>query len=423
MKLKTYAITLLLLFFSGIACAIYLTSRPVDNRMDNIAVNDIVSDIRADWSFLQYPNYILPGLSYGMDYTVIDNNGVLLATTRQGLSENENSAILHRDTIITITDTKDVVLGKIIFYNNSQKQLKEFKENLLFLFLVLILIVFLSVSLILYSIHRRILNPFRSLKSFAENIADGNLDIPLTMDKGNTFGAFTESFDLMRTQLATARENERLATISKKELVASLSHDIKTPIASIKAIAELMSVTALDNKTRQYLDTINAKADQINLLINNMFHATLEELNELKVTTVEIPSHAVYDMIQDADYRHLTVTTPIPDCLIIADPLRLTQVLDNIISNSYKYSGTGIHVQFELTDSLIISIADSGPGVLPEELPLLKQKYYRGKNALKQQGSGIGLYISDYFMDKMQGTLQCKNKKDGFIVELSLSLA
>ncbi len=423
MKLKTYIITLLLLFLLGIACAVYVFSLPADDQLDNIAVNDIVSDIRSNWSQVGNSEYTLPGLLYGIDYAVINRDGTILAATRRGISDDENSAIRHRDTIITITDTKNVLLGKLLFYNNAQEQQEKYKQRLLSIYLALSAFIFFTVSAFSFSLHKKILKPFHTLQYFAQNVAGGKFDLPLPMDKDNVFGAFTESFDLMRSQLAIAKENERKATISKKELVASLSHDIKTPIASIKAIAELMSVSVQEDKTKQQLDTINAKADQINLLITNMFHATLEELQELKVTPIEFSSHSILSLIQSADYRHLAVTDSIPDCLIVADPLRLTQVFDNIISNSYKYAGTDIHIHFELTDCLIIRITDNGPGVLPEELPLIKQKYYRGKNALNQQGAGIGLYISDYFMENMQGSLHFTLTNHSFTAELILPLA
>jgi signal transduction histidine kinase len=131
---------------------------------------------------------------------------------------------------------------------------------------------------------RRILSPFRKLQRFAKDVAMGNLDIPLEMDKHGSFGAFSESFDLMREELKNARDSERAANRSKKELVASLSHDIKTPVASIKAATELMLVSANTDKEKQQLDKIREKAEQINGLITDMFHATLEELQALTVT-------------------------------------------------------------------------------------------------------------------------------------------
>lgn len=114
-------------------------------------------------------------------------------------------------------------------------------------------------------------------------MAAGNLDVPLEMDKQNIFGPFTESFDLMRSELKRSKKNEYLANQSKKELVASLSHDIKTPVASIQAITELMLVQQTDEAVRKSLTTINDKAKQITALVTDLFHASLEELQKLKV--------------------------------------------------------------------------------------------------------------------------------------------
>ena len=279
-------------------------------------------------------------------------------------------------------------------------------------------------AFMLLYIHRRIIAPFNKMNQFARRIAAGDLEIPLEMDRGGSFGAFTESFDLMRTELARSREAEKQANQSKKELVASLSHDIKTPVASIKAVAELMSVMAKDDKERLNLETISAKADQIDLLISNMFIATLEELQELSVTTTEVPSTTISELIQTADYQRKAPPADIPECLVIADPARLAQVLDNIFANAYKYAGTDMEVEAYLEDdSLRLSISDHGRGVTPEELLLVTQKYFRGQNAKGQSGTGLGLYVSKYFMEKMSGQLSCENGYDGFTVILTLALA
>ncbi len=282
----------------------------------------------------------------------------------------------------------------------------------------------LAFTLLLCYINRSILTPFRRLKRFAQNVAAGNLDIPLEMDRKDSFGAFTESFDLMRTELARARAAERQANQSKKELVASLSHDIKTPLASIKAVSELIQVTAQDERQYARMAVINAKADQISLLVGNLFNATLEELQELKVTPVEIPSRILEKLLEDADYDHKITLGEIPECMLVADPMRLAQVFDNILSNSYKYAGTPIRVDMELAgDILQIDVSDLGRGVAQKDLPLLTQKFFRGENAKGQNGTGLGLYISKYFMEKMMGGLRCRNRKDGFSVRLTLRLA
>jgi len=271
---------------------------------------------------------------------------------------------------------------------------------------------------------RKILAPFRKLKKFARRIAAGNLDTPLEMDSNNLFGAFTESFDIMREELHHSRESERSANQSKKELVASLSHDIKTPVASIKAVTELMLVLSTNEKEKSRLHTITSKAEQIDALITNMFHATLEELEALSVTQEEVASTQISAIIKSADYNMRVTDFTIPDCLLLADALRLQQVFDNIISNSYKYAVTDICISsFYDAEFLSIEIRDFGTGVPEEDLPLVTGKFYRGSNAHGAEGHGIGLYISRYFMQQMGGELECKNVPGGFVVRVSVRLA
>ncbi len=244
------------------------------------------------------------------------------------------------------------------------------------------------------------------------------------MDKHGVFGAFTESFDLMREELKRAQENERNAERSKKELVASLSHDIKTPVASIRAAAEFMLVAARDEKDRRQLERIGEKAEQINTLITNMFHATLEELQELSVTAAEIQSISIARLVRNADYRDMVLPFEIPSCIVLADPVRLQQILDNIVSNAYKYADTEIKVSSVIEgNELVIKIIDFGPGVPDDELPLVTGKFYRGKNAADMGGYGLGLYIAQTLLTQMSGTLHCENRSDGFSVIISLKLA
>jgi len=297
--------------------------------------------------------------------------------------------------------------------------------------------VFLLIFLIIYSAiitattfgiyiycRRRILLPFDKLQIFARNVAAGNLEIPLESDKGGVFGAFTESFDLMREELKKAGENERNAERSKKELVASLSHDIKTPVASIKATTELLLLSAENEKERNQLEQIEIKAEQINTLITDMFHATLEELQALSVSVTEIHSTEIPGLIRNADYKGLIRKSVIPDCIILADIVRLQQIFDNLIGNSYKYADTTIDTEASFDGQyLIIKLSDSGPGVPQDELPLLTGKYYRGKNATEKSGYGLGLYISKHLLTQMSGDLYCENQINGFTINIILKLA
>jgi signal transduction histidine kinase len=421
MNIKRITILITITLSVFIAALYYVLLHRNEVKIDVVAVNDISETLAEHWGSLHRTE--LPGLQYGLDYVVIDHQNNFIIATRSGLNNNLNTAISNQDTIVDIK-LNNKVLGKLIIYNSTSEIWKQHRKYLFnFSVSILILVAIICLAYAVY-IDRTIFRPFRKLQSFARHVAEGKLDMILEMDKGNKFGAFTESFDLMREELNKARENERMASQSKKELVASLSHDIKTPVASIKAVCELMQVKSSDETQKNQLEVINSKADQINTLITNLFDATLEELQELKVKATEQSSKLVYSLIKNADYNNQVSIARIPECIVIMDELRLAQVIDNVISNSYKYAGTSIETCMIIRDKYLeIAFKDYGLGVDNNETPLLFNKFYRAKNSVGKSGAGLGLYISKYLMNKMSGDIHCQNDQEGFVIVLKLLIA
>lgn len=418
MKQRTFLISLILVFAAEIAALLVFAVQDTGGVQDAVVVNEAVQSVQNDWDTMEnHKNQT------DLDYVVLDAWGQVLFKTRSGLSENINTAVIHRDTILDI-EAGGAVAGKIIIYNNSTQSLQTEKQTAA---LILTAAVFLQgvicIGYMLY-LNRIIMKPFRKLRGFAQRVAGGNLDIPLEMDRKNLFGAFTESFDIMRDELRKARIAEAEANSSKKELVAKLSHDIKTPVASIKAASEVGAMLTEDEKLRDNYTQIIRKADQINTLITNLFTATLEELQQLSVTPADIESGELKSLLENADYLHRAVFPAVPECLLYADRLRLQQVFDNIFANSYKYADTKIDVEIYRTENrLAVCIEDYGGGVDGEELPLLKEKFRRGNNTGDMEGAGLGLYISDYFMKEMGGALVIENGQNGLKVSVMISLS
>ncbi len=418
MKKQAFLIGVLLVLIAEIITLIVFTVQTPDFSQDTVAVNEVVQSVTEDFNDLeQHKN------TTALDYVVLDENGNLLYKTKFGLSESVNEAITHRDTILDIT-INDTAVGKVIIFNDGELSLQSQKRTAIIVLSVAIAVqggIFIGYAVYM---HFTIIRPFRKLKGFAERIAGGNLDIPLEMDKRNLFGAFTESFDIMRSELKKARIAEAQAQQSKKELVAKLSHDIKTPVASIKAVSEVGLAVATNEKEKANYTHIIGKADQINTLVTNLFTATLEELQQLTVTPTNIESSKVKTMLENADYMHRAAVPDIPECLVYADSLRLQQVFDNIFANSYKYAKTDIVVTAQKADNyIVIGIEDYGGGVNAEELPVLKEKFKRGSNAKNTEGAGLGLYISDYFMKEMYGELNIENGEHGLKVTVTLTLS
>lgn len=314
------------------------------------------------------------------------------------------------------------IAGKIAFNARAEEYAARTRNSQMQLVIVLVVIYALGIGL-MFIIWYFYIRPFNKLSAFASSVSKGNLDVPLNMDRHNYFGAFTESFDRMREELKASSEREAAANRSKQELVAEISHDIKTPVATIKATCEVMEVKYKDADVQEKVSVIKSKATSVEQLIDNMFRATLDDLDELKVTPREESSLIIEDMLGDLKfYGTVEQKGSVPECLIRVDKLRLEQVIDNIAGNSFKYAGTALEVEYKTdSDNIRVIMSDRGPGVPEDELAMLTTKFYRGSEASDsgKDGSGLGLYLASRFMEKMGGGLELHNREGGgFIAEI-----
>ncbi|MBE5943162.1 MAG: HAMP domain-containing histidine kinase [Lachnospiraceae bacterium] len=273
-----------------------------------------------------------------------------------------------------------------------------------------------------------ILRPFDKMKDFAGKIAQGNFEVPLDYERSNYFGAFTWAFDSMRREITKARSCEKEAIENNKTVIATLSHDIKTPIASIRAYAEGLeaNMDTSPEKRAKYLNVMMKKCDEVSKLTNDLFLHSLSDLDKLKMNPEEIElSSLIDDVVEEltAKQRDVQYTNSEGAVFVMADANRLTQVLENLINNARKYAKSEIDITLTQQDGqAVICVRDHGNGILDEDVPFIFDKFYRGKNCGDEQGSGLGLYIVKYIMEQMQGSVSLYNHDDGLEVTLSLPL-
>lgn len=264
-----------------------------------------------------------------------------------------------------------------------------------------------------------ILRPFDKLKEFAEELSRGNFEIPLDYERSNYFGEFTWAFDSMRREITRSRCCEREAVENNKTVIATLSHDIKTPIASIRAYAEGLeaNLDVTSEKRGKYLSVIIKKCDEVARLTNDLFLHSLSDLDKLKVTPERVElcgfiENAVNEIA--GDQNDVRFQKPHFTAIVSADKNRLMQIAENLISNARKYARSDIEVSVALTEnSAEIHFRDFGGGIPNEDMPFVFDKFYRGKNCADQQGSGLGLYIVKYLTEKMNGKITLQNHSDG----------
>ncbi|QWU15512.1 Signal transduction histidine kinase [Paenibacillus sophorae] len=411
-----------------------LRNQEGETGVDIVAVNTAVKAAEAHWEEITRGDLnrwkVALAASGGKSESGLAARLTLIAGDGRTLYAGEDAALSIHDALRNGDTVADITVGgvpagKLIMASRAAEKEKEKaarRELYAALAVSWMVCAALCAAYLLY-LHRSVIRPFNKLQSFAQQVARGNLDLPLAMDRNRLFGAFTESFDLMREELAAARESEYRANLSKKELVASLSHDIKTPVASIKAVTELMLLSPKEDRMRKRLEAVLSKAEQIDGLVTNLFHATLEELEQLKVVPTEEYSGVLGRILGNACYGYDIRIDVIPECMLMMDVLRMQQVVDNLLANAGKYAGTPVEATFAAAgDYLVMRIEDKGEGVPKSDLPLLFNKFYRGSNSAGHGGSGLGLYLSRSFMRRMEGDLVCYNTRGGFAAELRLKL-
>ena len=409
---------------AGIALLTGISFSYRPKSVDPLLLNDLVQTVREHWSD---PDTI-DRSCFSMEVRIFDHNDFLRydggGEMLSGIGSPQD-ALWEGCLCLPVTEGSRF-LGTVVIPDPDRVQYESTARRLRLAAILTGLLFLLCCGLYGLYVHRTIILPFRKMERFAVQVAAGNLDEPLMLEQDNLFGSFTHSFDIMRIELKEARQRENALKLKEKELVASLSHDLKTPITGIKLICELLSVKEQDAYVSGKIESIHQKAEQINVLVSDLLASTLEDLGELTVNCRDESAAILHELLQEHDSRGLVEEQGgIPACLLLTDRQRMSQIIGNLISNSYKYAGTKIDVSYRFRDSFLeMAVQDYGEGVPADELDLLTNKFYRGKfNSEGKEGSGLGLYIASALMEKMGGELICSNRSGGFCVTLLLPLS
>ena len=286
----------------------------------------------------------------------------------------------------------------------------------------------LCIVLVFLYVYFKILRPFDKMKDFASEVAKGNFDVPLKYERSNYFGAFTWAFDIMRKEITSARMAEHEAVENNKTVIATLSHDIKTPIASIRAYAEGLeaNLDVSPERRSRYLQVMMKKCDEVTELTNDLFLHSLSDMGRIEIKPEEIDlvpfmEQTVADIT--ADKSDVIFIKPDFSPVISADKKRMTQLVENLINNSRKYAKTDIRISITEKDNFVqVSFSDMGSGIPDEDMPFITDKFYRGKNCGNENGSGLGLYIVKYIAEKSGGRVELQNMYPGLKVTVTLPM-
>ncbi len=277
--------------------------------------------------------------------------------------------------------------------------------------LAVFIILFLTSVLVTHWIRVSIYQPIKVLNQAMQSIQQGDFEnrLPMREDDRSEVGELYQSYEDMRLRLKESTEEDLLREQQHKELISNISHDLKTPITSIKGYAEglLEGVADTQEKRNKYLRTILNKANDMNTLINELTLYSSIDNNRVayhfqKLSVAHYFGDCVEEVGMELDSRNIQLNYSnytSQNTRIIADPEQLKRVINNIISNSVKYIGRengAIDIRIlDEVDAIRVEIEDNGIGIDPKDIPNIFDRFYRTDTSRtsSQGGSGIGLSI------------------------------
>lgn len=296
-----------------------------------------------------------------------------------------------------------------------------------------LILVFCTVTAALL-IARSIGRPVRLLNLAAEEFGGGNFSARAPAAGRDELSRLGMNFNAMAERLQ--KREERFAELDrlKSEFVSTVSHELRTPLTTIKALTRLLMREGLDEtKRREYIETISVECDrQIDLVLNLLDLSRIEggvlRVTHERVDVQEVISSVVKSETRSAEKRKhdLRFDSNVEVPPICADPKELRRVLSNIVENAIKYTPDGGRIVLSALHKdgeVAINVADNGRGIPPEDMPILFDKFHRGRPAPHSEamrgattdaefledadvsGVGLGLYLARNVMEQMGGRI------------------
>lgn len=279
---------------------------------------------------------------------------------------------------------------------------------------VLGVIAILFITVMLY-IKFAILAPFERLSSLPYELSKGNLTAPIKETKNRFFGKFLWGIGILRENIEQQKQLELEMQKEKKQLLLSLSHDIKTPLSAIKLYAAALSKNLYPEAEQQHkiAENINEKADEIESYVSQIITASREDFLSLEVNMGEFYLSELIEKITGYYREKLAlmktdfVIGKYKNCLLSGDLDRSVEVLQNIMENSLKYGdGRRVELIFPEDDECVqVAVMNGGCTLGKNDLPHIFESFWRGANAENIRGSGLGLYICRQLMRRMNGEI------------------
>ncbi len=302
---------------------------------------------------------------------------------------------------------------------SDNHQLKFAKEQKL-VFALTALVMLLVSAAISFPLARLLTRPLKKLAAATSHLSSGNYDVRVSVESNDEFGNLSRDFNSLAL---TLKKNEQ----ARRQFMADISHELRTPLAILGGELEAIQ-DGLQDLSLESISSLQAELSRINRLVEDLYQLALSDIGALtyhkkRVNLNSILADAVSRMRPRFSEKGLTLDFHLPeaDVFSFGDPERLSQLFDNLLDNSRKYTNQGGNIRASLQvkgNSAIIDIMDSEPGVSDDELARLFDRLYRveGSRSRRSGGAGLGLAICKNIAEAHEGSIEALHSPSGGIL-------
>ncbi|MGH4051765.1 MAG: sensor histidine kinase [Clostridium sp.] len=414
--------------------------------------NDIWKEKSSNIEEPQFQRYLQQKLSNINGDIIILKNNVTIYTSKdvnkidiekcllEAKSKSQKKIVIidSKSYMVEVAEVKfkDDALGNVILlaptfeYSNI---LEEFTIFVLSVFLITFIVINVFMS---YLLSKRIINPLSLLKQAVEEISTGDLSVEITETGDKEIRELCADFEKMRIQLKDTTRLKKKYDENRNMLVSSISHDLKTPITSIKGYVKgiLDGVANTPEKVDRYLKTVYSKSEQMDVMIDDLLLYSKLDLSQLpfnfeKTDIIDYFNYCIHDSSLELEKSNIKIS--LENNLdgikyVNIDRERLMRVILNIIDNCRKYmdkqQGEITICLRETNSSIIIEIRDNGSGIIEKDVNKIFDRFYRADAARSEaKGSGLGLAIAKQIVEGHSGTIWAvSHENQGISILISL---
>lgn len=354
-------------------------------------------------------NKLKENIALDYSYTTRDDGGIYIG--------GDNPVLIKQQDFTC----KDGSLGTVYVITDGDTIVPQVKAVVFQAVIAFVLIIIMTAATLIIWLYRGIIHPLNILKRATKEMKEGNLDYSIHMNTYDEIGELCDDFEEMRIHLKELIELKMQYEANSRELLSNISHDLKTPLTTIKGYAEGIIDGVADNpeKIDRYVKTIYHKANDMTALVDELSMYARIDNNSLPYNFSIVEVHDYFDdcideLTFEMEVKHIKLTYESQvntKCKMIIDTEQMKKVIHNIINNSEKYmdkeEGTINVCVKEQGDFIQIEIKDNGAGISEKDLPNIFERFYRADMSRNSQkgGSGLGLAIVRKIIEEHGGSI------------------